>query len=276
MNYIKSPLNYTGGKYRVIDQIEPLFPRQINTFIDMFCGGGNVFINAKCNSVFANDLCTPLIDVMRNFKKEGLSSFGHIESIIEKYALSKSNVDGYKQLRIDYNETPTWDKLYTLICHSFSNQIRFNKSGNFNMPFGNRTFNNKMKENFESFVCRLSKIDVEFHSVDFRDIIFKSLAPDDFVFVDSPYLNSTATYNENGGWCKEDELDLLILLDDLHKQGVKFGMTNVIEHKGYTNELIVDFSKRYSVYHIQNDYNGCNYQDKNKEYTTREVYVYNY
>ena len=39
--YIKSPLNYTGGKYKLLPQILPLFPNEIDTFIDLFGGGYN-------------------------------------------------------------------------------------------------------------------------------------------------------------------------------------------------------------------------------------------
>lgn len=39
MNYIKSPLNYTGGKYKLLPQILPLLPNNIDTFIDLFGGG---------------------------------------------------------------------------------------------------------------------------------------------------------------------------------------------------------------------------------------------
>jgi adenine-specific DNA-methyltransferase len=37
--YVKSPLNYTGGKYKLLSQILPLFPNEIDTFIDLFGGG---------------------------------------------------------------------------------------------------------------------------------------------------------------------------------------------------------------------------------------------
>lgn len=38
-NLCKSPLNYTGGKYKLLPQIFPLFPSKINTFVDLFGGG---------------------------------------------------------------------------------------------------------------------------------------------------------------------------------------------------------------------------------------------
>ena len=53
---IQSPLNYTGGKYKLLPQILPLFPKDIDVFVDLFCGGCNVGINVDCNWVIYNDL----------------------------------------------------------------------------------------------------------------------------------------------------------------------------------------------------------------------------
>ena len=40
MEYVKSPLNYTGGKYKLLPQLLELFPKQVNTFVDLLAGGG--------------------------------------------------------------------------------------------------------------------------------------------------------------------------------------------------------------------------------------------
>lgn len=40
MEYVKSPFNYTGGKYKLLPQLLELFPKQVNTFVDLFAGGG--------------------------------------------------------------------------------------------------------------------------------------------------------------------------------------------------------------------------------------------
>lgn len=37
--YIKSPLNYVGGKFKLLPQLMPLFPQNISKFIDIFGGG---------------------------------------------------------------------------------------------------------------------------------------------------------------------------------------------------------------------------------------------
>ena len=36
--YVKSPLNYTGGKYKILPQIMSKFPSNIGTFVDFFGG----------------------------------------------------------------------------------------------------------------------------------------------------------------------------------------------------------------------------------------------
>lgn len=45
--YIKSPMNYTGGKYKLLPQIQPLFPTDINMFVDLFTGGRNIAVNVN-------------------------------------------------------------------------------------------------------------------------------------------------------------------------------------------------------------------------------------
>ena len=44
--YIKSPLNYIGGKYKLLPQLMQYFPTN-NIFVDLFSGGFNVGINVK-------------------------------------------------------------------------------------------------------------------------------------------------------------------------------------------------------------------------------------
>ena len=52
---IKSPLNYTGGKYKLLPQILSFFPEKVHFFIDLFCGGGNVGINVPADYTLYND-----------------------------------------------------------------------------------------------------------------------------------------------------------------------------------------------------------------------------
>ena len=66
---IKSCLNYTGGKFKLLDQILPLFPKDINTFVDIFCGGANVGINVNANKIICNDKQSQVISLFKMLKE---------------------------------------------------------------------------------------------------------------------------------------------------------------------------------------------------------------
>ena len=48
----QSAINYTGGKFKLIPQLLPLFPSNINNFYDVFAGGANVTINVQAKKIF--------------------------------------------------------------------------------------------------------------------------------------------------------------------------------------------------------------------------------
>lgn len=54
-SYIKSPLNYTGGKFQLLDKIIPSFPTGVKNFVDLFAGGMNVAINTEADTIYVND-----------------------------------------------------------------------------------------------------------------------------------------------------------------------------------------------------------------------------
>lgn len=278
--YVKSPLNYVGGKYKLLPQIIPLFPEEICTFIDLFTGGANVAVNVKANKYIVNDLDKRVIDLLKYmYETDTNVMLRDIENYMKIYSLSRENKSGYLILREDYNNNVTKPQmmLYTLICHSFSNQIRFNLKGEFNMPFGERTFNDRLRSNFIRFTNTIKQQNIEFKTIDFRHFDFSGLQKNDFVYCDPPYLLGTATYNENGGWTEQDDKDLLKLLDGLNSKGIKFALSNIFENKGKKNNNIIEWSKKYNINYLNNSYSNCNYQSKDKgQNTTIEVLITNY
>ena len=88
---VKSPLNYTGGKHRLLEQLLHIFPNEPNIFMDLFCGGANVGININANKVLCIDNQKPLIRLFNTLKEKDKEwVFNTIESIIDEYGLSKS------------------------------------------------------------------------------------------------------------------------------------------------------------------------------------------
>lgn len=70
--YIKSPLNYIGGKYKLLNQLFPFFPRKINNFVDLFAGGCNVGVNINANKTYLNDNLIYLIEMFKLFQKNSI------------------------------------------------------------------------------------------------------------------------------------------------------------------------------------------------------------
>lgn len=275
-NYIKSPLNYVGGKYKLLKQIIPLFPANINTFVDLFGGGFNVGINVKANRIIYNDTCEQVVELLNELHiKPTVDCLKEIDDLINRFQLSKENQDGFNELR-DYYNNQNQNPLvfYTMICYAFNYQIRFNQQGKYNMPFGkNRSsFNPTLKSKFIEFVEQLHKGDYIFSNNDFRKINISKLSDNDFIYCDPPYFNSVAAYNENGGWTEQDEKDLLYLLDTLHSQGVKFALSNNLK---YDNPLLEDWRKKYNTHYLNGDYSNCNYQKKDKSKDV-EILITNY
>ena len=94
--YICSPLNYIGGKYKLLPQLLPLFPKNINTFVDLFCGGCNVGINIDAQSIVFNDNLSYLIDLYHEFQTHDPNYiFTHIENQIAIFNLSLTNEGNY-------------------------------------------------------------------------------------------------------------------------------------------------------------------------------------
>ena len=274
-NLIKSPLNYVGGKYKLLNEILPLFP-EVNTFTDLFGGGMNVSINEKCNKVVYNDIETHVVDLLQHLHTTDVNeAVTAIDKLIEKFDLSKTNAEGYNALRDYYNQDPSDPMVfYTLVCYAFNNQIRFNKNGQYNMPFGkNRSsFNDTLRAKFVAFVEALHNKDCTFSNKDFRDFDFSSLGTDDFVYADPPYFNSVAAYNENGGWTEEHEKALLSILDNLNNKGIKFALSNNLK---YNNPLLTAWMQKYTVHYLNANYSNCNYQKKDKS-PDIEVLITNY
>lgn len=291
MTYIKSPMNYTGGKYRLLPQILPLFPENNTTFIDLFTGGGNVAVNVNANRIIANDYEPNIIGIYNKFQNTDIDEIINIiEDIISYYGLTKDNAIPFNRLRDDYNSNKTnqmeglscrYDLnilLYVLICYSFNHQFRFNSKGEFNMPFGkNRSqWNNTMKNNLTQFHKGITEKNIIFTNNDFRELKIDKLSSNDFVYCDPPYLVTCATYNEKDGWNDKCERDLLNILDLLDSNNIKFGLSNVLFSKGKTNDILIEWSKKYNVHHLDYTYQNCNYHTKDKESKPDEVLITNY
>ncbi len=299
---IASPLNYTGGKYKLLPQILPLFPAKIETFVDLFCGGCNVGVNVNAEKIICNDSDKNLIGLFKFFQKSDFAALkSKIDQIIQKYGLSESSKNHYSfyncnsssglgkynkekflNLRNDFNSLSKNDEnyflyLYILIIYSFNNQIRFNSDGKFNLPVGKRDFNLRMQNKLKNFLENISEID--FTNNDFAFFKADDFSENDFFYADPPYLITTATYNEKNCWNETDEKRLLVFLDSLSRKKIKFALSNVLVANGKENVILQKWlcqNKNYICHHLDFDYKNSNYHKKQTSQKADEVLITNY
>lgn len=300
MGVVKSPLNYTGGKAKLLSQIKSKFPKDFEVFYDVFSGGANVGINIEAKEIYCVDKNEAVINLMQYIQQSSYEKLiQSIEQKIDDYKLSNSfkhgyafygcnsnnglskyNKTGFNELKQDYNKTKDNLLFLLLIIFSFNNEIRFNRSGYFNIPVGKRDFNANLRKKLQLFIERLSKINISFLYKDFRDLnIAEIVDKKAFLYLDPPYILGNAPYNMNNAWTEKDEMDLLDWIKQCHDNSLNFALSNVIEHKGKTHKLLLDWclDNSFNIHELNYNYNNSNYQkNSQKETITKEVLITNY
>ena len=309
LKHIKSPLNYTGNKFRILDQIQPYFPKKIDVMVDLFCGGATVGLNTECNKVIFIDNEPRIIWLLKYLSGCNIDKLlNELFVLIDNYGLSCSFKNGYKyyrqqilggnpnnglkdynsngfyKLRDDYNailnkNTATANKLlYLLIVYGFNNDIRFSKDGKYNLPVGKTDLNNSNVKKLTEYIERVKNIQAEFICGDFcsqhiQQIIRKA----DFVYMDPPYLITDAVYNESNKWREQNEYELIRLMNFLLDNKKNFVLSNVLEKQGRRNETLFYWTKTrkndINIVDIDYHYRSASYNKKNRNAKEREVII---
>lgn len=282
MEYIDGVMNYTGSKFKLLDQILPELDYTKSSFVDVFTGGGSVYTNVlgKYDSVIANDIISDLIGIH--------SSLLHSDEIIEETKMlcpGKSNPEGFGTLRSDYNDNPTPAKLWALMLSSTNNMMRFNQKFKYNQTYGDRGWNPNTDKKVSEYINHIRKYknNITFTSKTFNDIEVPS--SDIMFYCDPPYGRiknddgsmgnkqiSEAGYNSF--WKKDDDVKLYEYLKLIDERGSSFMVSGVLKHDNNVcwmlDKLISD---GYNHKTLTFDYNKVS-RKGNKE--TVEVIIKNY
>ena len=296
---IRSPFFYVGDKYKLMPQLKQLMPKKIEQYIEPFVGGGSSFLNSKGTSYMLNDIDSYVVELHRQIgsytgKSEEL--FDALFEIIDFYGLScsyrgicvpedmkkkyvktyysKYNKDAYIRMRKDFNANKNdFLRLYLLLIYGFNHMIRFNGKGVFNLPVGNVDFNNNVYQALNNYLDFVGEHEIEFFNMDYISFLEKiRFDKNSYVFLDPPYLISMSEYNKLWNDKKEDEL--CEYLDSLNDRGIKFGITNLITHKGKVNQRFLEWSKKYCAYDVKSNY--ISFNDNTIKADSQEVFVTNY
>lgn len=250
-------------------------------------GSGEVAFNVIADNIIYNEKSKPMVDIFKSLDDDFVND---VDLIINKWNLSKENKQQFLDLRKYYNENRNSldcrtksTILYCLITHAFNYQLAFNSKREYNMPSGagRSYFSPQLKTKLINYIERKNKINISFTSNDFCDFDIKSISNPEkvFIYADPPYLITTGAYERDYfcKWSEEYEYMLLDMLDDLDANGYKFALSNVLEHKGKSNEILKAWAKKYNIHYLEKDYKNCNYQTKDKSANSSiEVLITNY
>lgn len=287
-----NPISYPGNKNKLLSQITAEIPHETEVFVDIFCGSGVVGVNSPAKNIILNDISKQALELLNFFYTENFENIvSKIEDIINKYqltytrqhskgfyieynheGLSKYNKEAYNELKKDYNQDRSVDKLLVLLIYGFNHYIRFNKKGLFNVPVGKVDFSDSIYKALEAFVNHIKTKEICLSNKDFRD---ETLYADKnaLYYFDPPYLITTAPYNQI--WTEKEEKELLYILDSLNEQKIKFMLSNVLLSNGKENIMLKEWSKKYIVLPIKRQYRNANYQKINIT-DTNEVLIKNF
>jgi DNA adenine methylase Dam len=269
---LSNPFNYSGSKFRYLKDLVEVLPKAEGLNVaDFFYGGGDLSSHLPVSwTVDAFDINKQLLE-MHEAISWGDITVKKVEDLVEKASLDRVDAVSYNDFRSVYNWSKCPVMLYTLLCHSNTNRIRFNKEGKFNVPFGRRTFNDSMKAKLTDYIYRLSERNVSFYNTSYREACIPVY---DLLLVDPPYLNTVATYTENGGWTEKDEIELHITLHEANDQGKKFVYFGQTSSNGVVNPYLTKFASMYNMKVLRDTTSNCS---ANRRYrgATVEIMVWN-
>lgn len=274
---MKPILKYRGGKYREIPLFEKYIPKKYSRYIEPFLGGGAVFFYLEPKKAILNDLNHRLMIFYKQIRddyqivKEQLSKIQKIYEHNQLQYITKkkqcptekipnANESLYYQMRNFFNY-PSKEYLESVVYlfinkTAYSGMIRYNKSGEYNVPFGRYpNFNTELISQKHSDL--LNKADL--FTRDYRDI-FEMSTVNDFMFLDPPYdcvFNDYGNLDMTNGF---DEKEHIRLSQEFKKLKCKalmiIGKTELTMNL-YHNYICDEYHKNYAV-NIRNRFNSAN------------------
>jgi len=197
-------LKYRGGKSREIPRFLQYIPEDFNRYIEPFFGGGAVYFYLEPDNAILNDVNERLMVFYEQLKNQYPLMRQQLDKIQKSYEINQmaykenkskhpdervpnANEDLYYHMRDLFNhpdKTFLDGVLYFFINKTaYSGMIRYNNSGEYNVPFGRYpNLNTRLITKQHSDLLQ----GAELFNLDYR-LIFDMAQDDDFIFLDPPY-----------------------------------------------------------------------------------------
>lgn len=231
---MKPLIKWSGSKRDEITHILPYIPKEYDTYLEPFIGGGALYFHLNPLRAVISDVHSELIAFYRAIKNGGSEKIiGFMESV-------KNDDMTYYMVRDNMKPTNDLDfakRFYYLRKTCFRGMLRYNSRGGFNIPFGRYkaiSYSELENKAYEALLKR-----TEIFNEDFSYVFEKYNSSDNFMFLDPPYDCEFTDY----GYCRFGKEEHKKLAKYFKETKIKCLM--VIGRTAFIEELYAGFIKNY-------------------------------
>ena len=220
---------------------EKYIPKQYDTYLEPFVGGGSLYFYLNPNKAVINDIHTELIEFYRCIAN------GKANEIYKFMNKNLNNSKTYYYIRDEMKINDSLDiakRFYYQRKTCFRGMLRYNKEVKFNIPFGkykNINFDDLKNVNYEQLLKR-----TKINNSNYEYIFNNYNNENNFMFLDPLYDSEFTDY----GYCKFDKEEQKKLADLFKNTKIKclmiIGKTEFIQNL-YKDYIINEYDKKYKL-----------------------------
>lgn len=217
-------------------------------WIEPFLGSGVVVLNVAPERALLAD-ANPHVVCFYKAIADGLIDGPTTRTFLEHegWILFEKGKGYYYEVRERFNEKHEPLDFLFLNRSCFNGVIRFNKRGEFNVPFGHKpkrfapAYITRIVNQVERFRCALRNSDWKFVCQDFQSTIGKA-EPGDFIYCDPPYVGRHIDYYDSWGGKYERRL-----YEGLKSSGSRFLLSTWHSNQHRRNDFVVTLWNQFHV-----------------------------
>jgi len=260
-------LKYRGGKSREIPRFLQYVPDDFNHYIEPFFGGGALYFYLEPEDAIINDINERLmtfytqlkeqyplmrqqLDALQTLYEANQAAFKELKAATPDIKVPNANEELYYHMRDLFNHpdgTFLDGVLYFFINKTaYSGMIRYNNSGEYNVPFGRYpNLNTKLVTQRHSDLLQ----GADLFSLDYNHI-FEMAQENDFIFLDPPYdcvFNDYGNIDMMNGFDESEHRRLAADFRNLPCRALMIIGKTPLTMELYDNFVFDEYYKNYSV-----------------------------
>ena len=250
------PIKCQGIKTKIVPFIKETITRDENgIWIEPFVGSGVVAFNIAPKNALLCDKNRYIIALYQGIQNGTITSKS-VREFLEYHGknLELQGVAYYKKIRTAFNQNG--DPLYFLFLNrsDFNGMIRFNKNGQFNVPFCqkpnrfNKTYITKICNQIDNVAMAMHEKNWIFKCCSWQEA-FAGATKTDYIYLDPPYLGRDTSYV--GEW---PESEAIQLAEYAHNTPANVCLSMWKENKFRTNEHLFEYWSDFTWHEYEHFY----------------------